>query len=1091
MAFNSKGNRGMKPQFLGLLSVLMISLAAGSGFAQDDKKEINVEGDAAKKEVREKVETSKAPVKVFVTEKKVQSVKLLDESIVRLKRLIDRMPEDHRDRPQTLFNLAEAYWSKSKSYELKAFQKQDECGDLAEKGEKGRADSCKATMGKFLEESKKLRKSNIELYAEIIKNYPTFKRLDKVYFYLGSSFMETDQKEKGLGVFKLLIADYPQSSYLPNVLLAFGDYYFEKDDMVSALKAYKRIRKYPKSSVYAYARYKEGWCYYNDAKKEKALDTFLESMKIAKKSPKAGSHASIIKQARKDIVLAYSHFGAPGKAVNFFKNISGKDKSEWLGMGERLGLLYADKGNPESSNKLFKELILLNKESIKVIDYQQEIVRNTTQINSYNQDSVSELVRLAKLVKYADDGKFKDLDKTKWPKKRMEVEGQLRRWAVTYHREAQKTKTADIYAMAYFLYKFYLEAYRDSPKEYEMTFFYGELLYKLQKWEEAATAYDRVVTIKPKGTYTNEAVHGLVLSYFKVVSVSEEQKNLSKNAEQIIASTEKDSKGKKPAVVPVPKATPIPDKQQRLIKACQMYSELNPKGERIVDVKYTMARIYYDYNHLPDAIKSFKDIAYNHPEHRLAVIAANLHLDSWSILQNYDGLHTDVKEYLEKQPIKDEAFIADLRRIDSNVTYKKCAVAQDAEKWKETSTCFVAFFRSHPNSELVDRALYSAALAFERQKDIGKAIQVRKFLLLERPESEYAPVTLYNIGGNYHALAIYSEAAKFYELYASTYPKKENAEVALSNAATFRHGLGEYDKAIEDFEIYLAKFSKRDPAKSAEFYFLIGEIYELQGKRTKAFDQYQSYIRKIGKKDSHDHYMQAHIKIAKYYDRLKGRSNEAKAKAWYKKTLKAYGKFGKTAQSKMKAGRDAAAEARFKQGEVVFREMAKLKINSPNEKKLKKALAQKKKKLLEAEKIFKSVIKFGRPDWTIAAFYRIGAGQHNAANSIRKSFIPKRLTYDQKEIYRGLLEDAATKIDDTAVAAFKGALMIAQKKSWFNEFSKKAEIALAELRPRLFKKPSEKRAEPTHMSNGFKRSGFVTAVEDEDRLTDLGGKKGE
>ena len=1091
MAFNSKGNCDYRSKVLGIMSLLIISLASISGYAQDDKEEIKVGGETVVKETRKKVQTSKAPVKVFVSEKKIQSVKLLDESIVRLKRLIDRMPEDHRDRPQTLFNLAEAYWSKSKSYEKKAFSKQDECFALADKGEKGRSESCKTTMGKFLQESKKLRKSNIELYAEIIRNYPTFKRLDKVYFFLGTSFMETGEKKKGLDVFKLLIADYPQSSYLPNVLLAFGDYFFDKDDMESALQAYKRVRKYKKSSVYAYARYKEGWCYFNLEKKEKALDTFMESMKIAKKSPKVGSHKSIIKQARKDIVLAYSHFGAPGKAIPFFKKLAGNDKNEWLGMGERLGLLYADKGNPSSSNALFKELIRLNKESIKVIDYQQEIVRNTTQINSYNQDSVSELVRLAKLVKYADDGKFKDINQAKWKKKRTQVEVQLRRWAVTYHREAQKTKTADIYAMAYFLYKYYLEAFQNSPKEYEMVFFYGELLYKLQKWEEAAAAYDRVVTIKPKGPYTNEAVHGLVLSYFKVVSVSEEQKNLNKRAEEILESTEKDKEGKTVKAAPIPKAKPIPDKQKRLIKACEMYSELNPNGDRIVDVKYTMARIYYDYDHHKDAIKSFKDIAYNHSEHRLAVIAANLHLDSWSILQNYDGLHADVKEYLEKRPIKDQGFIEDLQRIDSNVAYKKCAVAQDAEKWKETSTCFVAFFREHGSSELVDRALYSAALAFERQKDIGKAIQVRKFLLIERPDSKYAPVTLYNIGGNYHALAIYSEAAKFYEIYASTYPKKENAEVALSNAATFRHGLGEYDKAISDFETYLRKFGKRDPAKAAEFYFLIGEIYELQGKRKKAFDQYNSYIRKIGKKDSHDHYMKSHIKIAKYYDSLRGKSNDAKAQSWYKKTLKAFAKFGKSDQEKMKGGRDAAAEARFKQGEVVFREMAKIKINSPNEKKLKKDLKLKQAKLAQAEKIFKSVIEFGRPDWTIAAFYRIGAGYHNAANTIRTSFIPKRLTYDQKEIYRGVLEDAATKIDNTAVSAFTGALEIAQKKNWFNEFSKKAEIALAELRPRLFKKPSEKRAEPNQMSHGFNRSAFVTAVEDEDRLTDLNSSKGQ
>ena len=131
------------------------------------------------------------------------------------------------------------------------------------------------------------------------------------------------------------------------------------------------------------------------------------------------------------------------------------------------------------------------------------------------------------------------------------------------------------------------------------------------------------------------------------------------------------------------------------------------------------------------------------------------------------------------------------------------------------------------------------------------------------------------------------------------------------------------------------------------------------------------------------------------------------------------------------------------------------------------------------------MIQFRRPDWAIAALYQIGASYQDFAENIRKSAIPKRLNYDQKEIYRGVLEDAAVKVEDNAVEAYKKALDIALQESWFNQYSKKAEIALAQLRPKEYRRPSELRAQPTYLADGMVRTQFITEAEDEDRLMDL------
>lgn len=1054
--------------------------------AQQDKEETQL-GDVKVKETAKPTLAgeSEAPLRQsIVGEKKVESVKKTDEAIQQLKDLLKSTPKENPQRAEFLFNLAEMYWDKSRYYEQGSFARQDECFAHKDRGDQKRFEQCEVGRADMLKESKRWREESVGLYVEIIRHFPNFKNLDQVYFYLGANLMEVGKRKEAIDFFKRLINDFPKSQYIPNVLLAFGDFYFDNDDMEQALKAYQRVGQYPKSSAYPYARYKEAWCHFNMDSKPKALDTFLDVMKISKTS-KSGVGVGLIRQTRNDIVLTYSHIGAADKAIPFFRKVA-PEKEDWVPMGERLAVFYSDKGKPSDSITVYRELISVNKDSVKTIDYQYEVVRNTTTINSYSPDSVREIVRLMKLVQLADSGKgFKDIDPQTYPATRAKSEELIRTWAITYHREAQKTKNPDLYAMAYFLYKEYLDTFDHKEEQYNMQFFYGELLYRLQKWDEAAVAYEKVLTLDPKGKYTNESVHALVLSYFKIVNTSEEQANLQARKDELL----KENEDGKEVETPIPVEKPIPDLHQRLIAACKRYVELNPEGDRIVDVKYTMARTYYDFDHHEAAIGAFKDIAHNHPEHRLAVIAANLHLDSLNLLKKYDDLHVAVLEYLEKQPIKDEGFIADITALNASIRFKKCNVLDDAEKWKDAAQCFVDFYRDFPQSELIDKALYNAALDFERMKELGKAIQVRIFLLKERPESELAPKSLYNIGGNYHALAVYTEAAKFYELYAQTYPKLENAEVALANASTFRQGLGELDKAVENYETYLKLYGNRDQDKSAEVYYQIATIYEQQGKKKDAFEQYQGYLKRFGKKGPSDRYLEAHMKIGMYYWNLGGASNRKAAKTWFDNTLKEFNRMSKADQEAMTTGRDAAAQARFMIGEEVFEEMVKIKIDSPNEKVLIKRMQDKMKVAMQAKEIFESVILFGRPDWAIAGLYRIGAGFQDMAENIRKSPPPPRLSYDQKEIYRGILEDNASQVELLAVDAYKRALDIAKDKSWFNQYSRRAEVALAQLRPREFRRPSELRAQPDHFGDGLSRVPFIKEVKDEDRLTDFGSSE--
>ncbi|MFW5967510.1 MAG: tetratricopeptide repeat protein, partial [Persicimonas sp.] len=1025
----------------------------------------------------------------FIQDKDFESVRRADEQIVTLKELIDETDADEEKRAKYMFNLSERYWDKSKYYELEAFEKQDECYELEEKGDEKGVERCEQRMDQMLDESERLRQEAVDLYGEIIREYPNFENLDRVYFYLGTNLQEMDEEEKAQRIFKRLISDFPNTEYLPNVLINFGDYHFNNDEVEEALQAYQKATEFKDSEVYAYARYQEAWCYYNLDQRGKALDLFLQVVDYAEANPDKSNSEALAREAKKDIVRTYSHVGNPDKAVSFLKDLSkkgGEDTGDdWVELGERLAIHYGDNGQLPDSTAMYRHLISENQDSVKTIDYQYEVVRNQTSVETYSEKSIKELIRLLKLVRLADEGKFEDTEEENYDDIRKRVEGLVRQYATRYHREAQKTKNANLYSMAYFLYKHYLTTFPDSPERYKMTFFYGELLYVLERWEEAAQAYEKVLDIDPEGEFTEESVHAAVLAYFEVVDVSEERSDLE-NAETAQADEDGDSDEEDKEDEGPPEPKDLPEMHKKLINACKRYAEHAPDGDKIVDVKYTMARTYYDFNHLEEALEIFKDIAYEHPDHRLGVISANLHLDTLNLLEDFDGLHEAVVGYLEERPIDDEEFLEEAQTLNVQISFKKCSLLDDEEKWADAAQCYVDYYRDFPNEdEYIDKALYNAALDFERMRDLGKAIKVRVVLLEAAPGSDLAPDALFSIGGNYHALAVYSEAAKFYEMFVSNFPDHDDAEDALANASEFRYGLGQYDKAIEDYEKYLDLFGDQEPEQAAVAYFQIARIHEKRGEGHRAVDRYQDFLRRFQGESDHDRILKAHAAIGKYYWDQGTEGDKDRAMTEFDKVLDKFNALDEETQEELTDGRDAAARAKFMKGERVYEEMEEITVASSDEDELKDRLKEKVEVARDAEKIFNEVIQYRRPDWAIAALYRIGSQYQDLAENVRDSPVPDRLTADQEEIYKGILEDEASKIETRAVAAYEQALEVSRKENWFNEYSDQAEVELARLRPKEYRKPAEMSAEPDHYHPGFQRAEIISDVEEEERLQDF------
>ena len=124
----------------------------------------------------------------------------------------------------------------------------------------------------------------------------------------------------------------------------------------------------------------------------------------------------------------------------------------------------------------------------------------------------------------------------------------------------------------------------------------------------------------------------------------------------------------------------------------------------------------------------------------------------------------------------------------------------------------------------------------------------------------------------------------------------------------------------------------------------------------------------------------------------------------------------RTAPSKT-AGKPWAAQARYNEGELIFREYEKVTLDVPPAK-LEKALKQKSKLLAEAEKVYFSVVDYQDLKWATAALYprrrrsTTGSPSRSSTRRRRRACPP-----DQAQAYRDALDAYVVNIQNKAVDA--------------------------------------------------------------------------
>ena len=1080
----------MRPLITSLLLVSSITLAQAPAAKKEavdtelKKKEASIAPDKslAGDITRKKKKEEDAPTlsyDAFRLDVELQVASKRREQITDLSKIIE-LSTDKKEKPGLLFRLGELYWEESKYFFFEGNRKDDDKIKAMNAKDDAGIQRAEAEKAELMAKSKEFADLAVEKYYLIVQEYKTYERTDEVLYFLGLNLMDSSDdknQKKALASYKRLIEKYQKSKYLPDAYLAVAEYYFngskgKRDQLEKALENYKNAAKFPENKVYGYALYKQGWCHFNMADYENAMNQFKTVVLYAKlqgdeevegkgKSRKQG----LVKEARGDYVRAYSRGGGtPNEAKDRFNKLADKADDLRL-MMKQLANLYYEDGKDKEAAISFDMLIKERPTAPDAPGFQGKIVDCVMRAGNKRQ-TVTQVRRLVKIMEDVLKGNpsMNEKDKKVLDEARELSERTISNLAVNWHNEAKKTRDEETFGFANEVYADYLTLFPESPKAYDLRFFWAELLNdNLSKYQRAAEEYTRVTLTdidrvekkvdgnpgKP-GKWLNNAAYNSILAWDSLLK------------EMATADA-----GKTPSGGGDPsKKAAIPPLKQSLLDSCERYLKYVEKGEKKVEIAYKAAKIYYDYNYLDEAVSRFADIALKYPDYkfengdRAGEIAANLVLDSYNILQDWVKVNEWAKKFYAEEKLASGKFREDLAKLIEQSSFKLINQLEAKNEYGKAADAYMTFVQDWPKSELADKALYNASIDYFNAKMLDRAIEVRKQLIQRYPRSQYVPKTLFALAEGYEAVADFDDAADHYERYATNYEKsktakkpaprsktatapvaeqvweEQKAQDALYNAGVFRDGLGQYKQALKNREKFLELWPRSKDAEAVTKSII--DLHEKMSLWTRAQKLYEEYEKDQLKDPSK--LLWAEGRIASIFDeKLK---NPTGARRIFIRILDSYEKLTKKQKETLDIqALDAVARASFVMNEDDFKRYSTIKLKwttLQNIGELKGSIKTKAKGLEDIQRAYTKTVQFKSADPAICALARIGLAYDEFAEALANPPVPKGIPEELLFEVKNQFEQEALPIRSKASEAFAATVQKSQELDVFNPCSSKA-----------------------------------------------------
>ncbi|MCC6808424.1 MAG: tetratricopeptide repeat protein [Deltaproteobacteria bacterium] len=993
--------------------------AMGEVFREEARLQIERRYRARRGDIEEAYEAQIQDIEVEERKKRL-------DAIATFEAFLQKYPSDENYSPDTMFRLAELYFERSNDEYFTAMRKYEAAQHV--EGADTQAEPPKQDYSR-----------TIELYKDLIANFPKYRLLDGAHYLLGYCLGEQGREEQAVEVYQKLVTGFESSRFVVEAWTRIGEYYFDSGQLERAIEAYGRVLDYKTSVFYDKALYKLAWTHYRLDHFDEAVKRFAELVDDdeAKRANKKGS--DLRGEALRYMAVSFSEegWGSLARAKRFFDDLGGRT---WAAeVYALLGEAYFDQSKYQEAIAALELALTAAPEAASAPRYQDKIVTAYERMRDFDGAASAREV----LAQNYSPG-------TPWYKansSRVDVlatarelsEKSLMAAAVFHHRQAQAFKDAqkfdhakDAYAAAAVMYERYLMRFASTKNRYEITYYLADCFYYSLQFARAAAMYSIVRDDPSDDRYRELSAYSAVLASERQVQLLEQQGTLA--AQPALKSSER---ADRPA-----KRLDIPAEKMALVDAVDGYVAVTKPNEKSPSIAFKAAELLYAYDHFEEARGRFQCIVDNFVGHEVARFSANLIIESYLTEKNWDAVEEFSVAMIGKPMVGagKPGFVEEMKKFKLGAIFKKAEELETKSKFELSAAEYIRVVDENPTGEFADKALNNAAVNYEKARRFESATRLYERITREYPNSALADAALFRVGVASERFYDFDKAIAAYLRLVEAYPNSKQRPDALFNAALALENTQRYERAAELYRRYVDLFPERPDA--ADVFFRAARATEQAAGKGAAIAAYEQFIKRYEKVAANDErVIEAHFRIGELSDKS---GNVPAAKKAYATAVSESGK--------RRAGQAFAAQAQFQLAEIEFRAYDAILITGPS-KAQKAAIIKRAGALTKVRDAYQQVFGFKQVEWTLAALFRIGNLYETFSEKLFTAPPPPeiaKLGIEYVEEYRVLIEEQAVPLEDKAVDAYKRTIAEAKKGGVANDWTKRTMRSLNKLRKKEF-----------------------------------------
>jgi TolA-binding protein len=984
-------------------------------------------------------ERAMARVEARITQNLTRAKELRKEALSMLGKLLADLPPDAVEMPETLMRLGELEWEDAREQFLTRFA-QWESTPGEQRGDPPLPDYS-GPRSRF---------------RQVLDQHPDFGRYDLALYVDGFLATEEGQTDLALERFNRILAEYPQSPFVPDAHMVRAEAEFAKPvpDYDRAYREYEAVLAHPDTELHDLALFKSAWALWRLGQTDEAARRFLVVFKTSsqrRSTPAFGRHAEELDQlqaeALRNLVAVFVE-DEKNTAEDMHGFLVRAGGEQFAGEIVRaLAETLYDQAHYQRGIEAYRLLLKLEPTSERA--YQDAIAialgHSTLELwSDLRRDYVWMLAQYVAPPPAAEAdpaaagapkpavgaagaptptaGAWLVLqDPATREKASAAIERSLYDDALGLHAKAQADKTSRVeYEAAAGLYDVYLTRFGSGARAYEAYFNLGEIhFHHLLQAIPAADAYLAAVRLKPEGPWSHDALYN-ALAALEAAREAEFQASKAAGEKQRETATDK-----------------------KLTEAMELYASTYPSDPELPEMLFRQGRLYYDYQVYDPAVRQWGLLLEKHPNSSYARGAGELILDSFNKSQDYQNIETWGRRLLKAPAFAEPAGQARLSNLIVQAIFKQGEQLSTAGAHADSAAAYLRAAQEFPKDDRAAQAGVNAAIEAQRAVDLPRLREAAALLdqhYRARPEAAQG---IFIAANTHQELGLLGEAATYHEALAAHWPKDEHHQDAAYNAVLLRTTLGQREQAIRDGE----QFQRRYPngASTDEVTFLMGKAHEQAEDWRSAQALYGRYA-SSAKLPSRR--IEALVRLAVASVEL---GDEKAARDALERAVKEHRTYNKTLDDR---GKYFGARAHFMQAQRIMAEFEQIKIEG-DVKQLGQRLKRKAELLKRASNALIDTAKLGVAEWTTASLYEVGSIYESFAKSLMNSPPPPTLSAEQAEEYRTQLDEFVVPIEEKSIEAYESGWLKARELGIYNAWTAKMREALGRLNTEMYPPLSE------------------------------------